>query len=166
MIRPTPPGSLRRIEEEIARRIVRPAFKTGSLVEAVERRLDGAGILAGFNLLQAIAPVTTGDVDRRRQSNQVPSQSTADRLHLLRRELDQTVRARMLIARRRSSMCPSARSSSSAEISKAPTRGVLAASGTDRCWPRQAPIASVMRNLFRPSARRLIRRIRSITTKA
>jgi hypothetical protein len=55
------------VEEHFARRLVRCAFEIVALVEAVECRLDDAGVLAGLDLLlQVIALGPTGDVNERR----------------------------------------------------------------------------------------------------
>ena len=56
------------VEEVVARRLVRRAFEIVALVEAIERRLDDAGILAVLDLLlQPVALGAAGDVDQRRQ---------------------------------------------------------------------------------------------------
>ena len=56
------------VEEDVARRLLRLAFEVVALVDAVERGLDDAGILAGLDLLlQLVALGAAGDVDQRRQ---------------------------------------------------------------------------------------------------
>ena len=56
------------VEEDVARRFLGRAFQIVALVDAVERRLDDAGILAGLDLLlQVVALGPAGDVDERRQ---------------------------------------------------------------------------------------------------
>src|SRR5262245_54718460 len=56
----------REVEEEIARRLLRFAFEIVTLIDAVERRLDDAGILAGLDLLLEVLTLrAAGDVDER-----------------------------------------------------------------------------------------------------
>ena len=57
----------REIEEVVPRRFFRRAFEIGALVEAVERRLDDAGVLAVLDLRsQTVILGAAADVDQRR----------------------------------------------------------------------------------------------------
>src|SRR6185436_35663 len=56
----------REVEEVIARRLVGLALEQVALVEAIERRLDDAGVLTRLDpLLQPLALRTAGDVHQR-----------------------------------------------------------------------------------------------------
>ena len=71
------------VEEVVARRLFRRAFEVVALVEAVERRLDDAGILAGLDLLlQPVALGAAGDVDERRQPVEGGEHFVLDRARL------------------------------------------------------------------------------------
>src|SRR5205085_3896078 len=56
------------VEEHFACRFLRRAFEIGALVDAVESRLDDAGVTSGLDLLlESVTFQTAGDVDQRRQ---------------------------------------------------------------------------------------------------
>src|SRR5262249_61331293 len=46
------------VEEDLARRLLARAFQVGALIDAIERRLDDARILAGLDLL--LQPIALG----------------------------------------------------------------------------------------------------------
>src|SRR5262249_58446521 len=57
----------REVVEDVSRRFLRIAFEVIALIEAIERRFDDPGILAGLNLLlEPIALLSAGNVDKRR----------------------------------------------------------------------------------------------------
>ena len=73
----------REIEEVVARRLLRLAFEVVALVEAVERGLDDAGVLAGLDLLlQPVALGPAGDVDQRGHPVERGKQLVLDRARL------------------------------------------------------------------------------------
>ena len=76
-------GRARIIEEDVTRRLVRLAFEEVALVEAIERRLDDAGILTCLDLLlQPVALGTAGDVDKGRKPVKRGKQLIDDRARL------------------------------------------------------------------------------------